>query len=112
MVFATRNTTLTASGSDEAFMQLTHHFQPFDQSSGFAHPSFRQLTQIGALRREVKKNILPSSPRQAFLASARSCGPILKHQKKKKRGNYVSFNPLGAKLPWQGDSFLGCGIFC
>jgi len=51
MICAKRNTTLTASGSDEAFMQLTDHFQPFDQSSGFSHPFFRQLTQIGALRR-------------------------------------------------------------
>ena len=76
MVCATRYTTLTASGSDEAFMQLTHHFQP----SGFLHPSFRQLTHIGALRRWARQKSLPSSPRQAFLASARSCGPVLKQQ--------------------------------
>ena len=31
---------------------------------------------------------------------------------KKKGGNYVWFNPLGAEQPWQGGSFLGCGIFC
>ena len=29
-----------------------------------------------------------------------------------KRGNDVWFNPLGAEQPWQGDSFLGCGVFC
>ena len=28
------------------------------------------------------------------------------------KGNYAWFSPLGAEQPWQGDSFLGCGIFC